>query len=103
MASAAVIQVHCIDGVPGRPQTFTEIDGVLDCEHGEESRDQSPIRSRSSHWRNSPLKPMLSAIWKLEMTHRSICLPDFRQFRRFADTPSWIGRDEKQTGRARRV
>ena len=24
----------------------------------------------------SPLKPMLSAIWKLEMTHRSICLPD---------------------------
>ena len=24
------------------------------------SRDQSPIRSRSSHWRNSPLKPMLS-------------------------------------------
>ena len=40
------------------------------------SRDQSPIRSRSSHWRNSPLKPMLSAIWKLEMTHRSICLPD---------------------------
>ena len=23
-------------------------------------RDQSPIRSRSSHWRKSPLKPMLS-------------------------------------------
>ena len=38
--------------------------------------DQSPIRSISSHWRNSPLKPMLSAIWKLAMTHRSICLPD---------------------------
>jgi hypothetical protein len=24
-----------------------------------------------------PLKPMLSAIWKLEMTQRSISLPDF--------------------------
>ena len=47
-------------------------------------RDQSPIRSRCSHWRNSPLKPMLSAIWKLAMTQRSICLPDFRRFRRFA-------------------
>jgi hypothetical protein len=26
--------------------------------------DQSPIRSRSSHWRKPPLKPMLSATWK---------------------------------------
>jgi hypothetical protein len=43
-------------------------------------RDQSPIRSRCSHWRNSPVKPMLSAILKLAMTHRSICFPDFRQF-----------------------
>ena len=25
------------------------------------NRDQSPIRSSCSHWRNSPLKPMLSA------------------------------------------
>ena len=25
-------------------------------------------------------KPMLSAIWKLEMTHRSIRLPDFPAF-----------------------
>ena len=35
----------------------------------------SPTRSRSSHWRNSPLKPMLSAIWKLEMTYtaRFVC------------------------------
>ena len=35
-----------------------------------------PIRSRSAHWRNSPLKPMLCAIWNVENTHRSICLPD---------------------------
>ena len=41
------------------------------------NRDQSPIRSSCSHWRNSPLRPILSAIWKLAMTHRSICLPDF--------------------------
>jgi hypothetical protein len=27
---------------------------------------QSPIRSKCSHCRKSPLKPMLSAIWKLE-------------------------------------
>jgi hypothetical protein len=35
---------------------------------------------------SSPLKPMLSAIWKVEMTQRSICLADtFRRFRMFAD------------------
>ena len=34
------------------------------------------MRSRSSHSRKSPLKPMLSAIWNVEITHRSICLPD---------------------------
>ena len=39
------------------------------------SGSQSPIRNNSSHCRNSPLKPMLSATWKLEMTERSICLP----------------------------
>jgi hypothetical protein len=51
------------------------------------NRDQSPIRSSCSHWRNSPLKPMLSATWKLAITHRSICLPDFpavSQARRYA-------------------
>jgi hypothetical protein len=40
------------------------------------SSSQSPIRNSSSHCRNSRLKPMLSATRKLEMTHRSICLPD---------------------------
>ena len=35
------------------------------------------IRRRSSHWRNSPLKPMLSATWKVDMTLHSICLPLF--------------------------
>ena len=36
---------------------------------------QSPIRSRSSHWRNSPLKPILSAIWNVEkwLSHRDCC------------------------------
>ena len=38
---------------------------------------QSPTRNSSSHCRKSPLKPMLSATWKLAMTHRSIRLPDF--------------------------
>ena len=38
---------------------------------------QSPIRSKCSHCRKSPLKPRLSATWKLEMTHRSIGLPLF--------------------------
>ena len=40
------------------------IDSVPGLEGGEElirSCDQSPIRSRSSHWRKSPVKPMLSA------------------------------------------
>ena len=49
------------------------------------NRDQSPTRSRCSHWRKSSLKPMLSAIRNVEMTQRSIC-QTFRQFRRFADT-----------------
>ena len=43
----------------------------------EESRAQSPMRSRCSHSRKSRLKPMLSAILKLAITHLSICLPDF--------------------------
>jgi CDGSH iron-sulfur domain-containing protein 3 len=34
---------------------------------------QSPIRSKCSHWRKSPLNSMLLASWKVEMTHRSIC------------------------------
>ena len=67
------------------------------------NRDQSPIRSRSSHWRNSPLKPMLSATWKLAMTHRSICLPDFPAVSQPAGSPSWTDKGEKQIGRARRV
>jgi hypothetical protein len=29
------------------------------------------------HWRKSPLKPMLSAIWKLEITRRLSCLRGF--------------------------
>ena len=41
------------------------------------SGSQSPIRNNSSHCRNSPLKPILSTIRNVEMTHRSICLPDF--------------------------
>jgi hypothetical protein len=36
---------------------------------------QSPTRNRCSHWRNSPLNPMLSATRNVEMRHRSICLP----------------------------
>jgi hypothetical protein len=36
------------------------------------AKSQSPTRSRCSHWRNSPLKPTLSSILKLAMTHRSI-------------------------------
>jgi hypothetical protein len=44
---------------------------LSELEGGEElvrRRDQSPIRSRASHWRKSPLKPMLSATLKLEIT-----------------------------------
>ena len=44
--------------------------GLFEADH------YSPTRNKCSHWRKSPLKPMLSAIRKLEMTHRSICLPD---------------------------
>jgi NAD(P)-dependent dehydrogenase (short-subunit alcohol dehydrogenase family) len=36
------------------------------------NKGRNPARCR-----NSPLNPMLSATWKLAMTHRSICLPDF--------------------------
>jgi hypothetical protein len=35
---------------------------LLNRERWQGCRDQSLIRSKSSHWRNSPLKPMLSAI-----------------------------------------
>src|SRR6476619_5356773 len=38
---------------------------------------QSATRKKCSHWRNSPLKPMLSATRKVAMTHRSISLLDF--------------------------
>ena len=48
--------------------------------------------------RNSPLT---HAFGELEMTHRSICLPDFPQFRKFAD-PLRAERDERQIGRVRR-
>jgi hypothetical protein len=37
----------------------------------------SPNRNKCSDLRKSPLKPMLSATWKLEITHRSICFLDF--------------------------
>ena len=43
-----------------------------------ESHDQSPTRNKSSHCRNSPLKPMLPATRKVEMTHRLICFPPCR-------------------------
>ena len=48
---------------------------------------QSSIRSKSSHWRKSPLNPKLSATRKVEIRHRSICLPDFpavSQVRRYS-------------------
>ncbi|HEY5813276.1 MAG TPA: LytTR family DNA-binding domain-containing protein [Terrimicrobiaceae bacterium] len=38
----------------------------------------------------------LSAIWSVERTRRSICLPDFRQFRTFVGIPSGPDRGEKQ-------
>jgi hypothetical protein len=41
------------------------------------SAPHSPIRSECSHWRCSPWKPRLWATGNVEMTHRSICLPDF--------------------------
>jgi hypothetical protein len=46
-----------------------------------------PTRKRCSHWRKSPVNPILSATWKLAMTHRSICLPDLpalSQVRRYS-------------------
>ena len=50
-------------------------------------RSQSPIRSKSSHCRRLPLKPRLSATWKLEMRQRSIC---FRSFPARSQTdPVW--------------
>jgi glycerophosphoryl diester phosphodiesterase len=52
---------------------------LVDCE---ESRDQSPIPQEPSHWRKSPLKPMLSATRKVAMTRRSICLPPCRNGRK---------------------
>ena len=55
---------------------------LVDCE---ESRDQSPIPQEPSHCRKSPLKPMLSAIRNVEMTHRSISSPDF------GSVPVWRG------------
>jgi hypothetical protein len=60
---------------------------LLDCDGVKRYWDQSPIRNRSSHWRNSPLKPMLSAIWKLAMTHARFACRTFRRFRTFADFP----------------
>ena len=44
---------------------------------------------------------MLSATLKLEMTHRSICLPDFPTV--FASSPMFPERGERQIGRARQV
>ena len=41
------------------------------------SNSQSPIRSNCSHCRKSPLKPMLPATWKVEMTHLSMGSPLF--------------------------
>ena len=44
---------------------------------GSATRDQSPIRRRSSHWRNSPFKPTLSATLECRdhATARSACHP----------------------------
>jgi hypothetical protein len=41
------------------------------------AKSQSPIRNNSSQCRNSPLKPMLSAIRNVEITQRSISLLGF--------------------------
>ena len=61
MASARGIRKH-----------WGKLKDLLDDERG---RFQTPIRRMCSHWRNSSLKP-LSATWNVEMTQRSICLPD---------------------------
>ena len=39
---------------------------------------------------------MLSATWKLEMTHRSICLPLFPARRRLSDIPGATGKDGRK-------
>ena len=46
---------------------------------------------------------MLSAIWKLEMTHRSISLPDFPAVSTPADILSGTDTGGRQIGRARPV
>jgi hypothetical protein len=66
-----------------------------------ETRCQSLIRSRCSHWGNSPLKTRLSAIWKLTMTHARFACRTSRLFRTFAGTLSATDRGEKQIGRVR--
>jgi hypothetical protein len=53
--------------------------------------DQSPIRGRSFQRRKSPLKPILAAIQKLAMTHRSkLACRTSQQFRTFVGTPCGI-------------
>ena len=47
-----------------------------------DKRDRSPIGSRSSYWRNSPLNPMLSAIRKLAMTRASSSPSGFDRYPR---------------------
>ena len=59
MASAWTFSAFAIDG-ERTSANIHGIDGVVNWRE-EESRDQSPIRRRSSHCRNSPLKPRLSA------------------------------------------
>ena len=54
-----------------------------------DNRDQSPISKRCSHWRKSPLKPMLSATRKLAMTHRSISSLDFGSVAVWGEGLAW--------------
>ena len=68
--------------------------GLFEADH------YSPTRNKCSHWRKSPLKPMLSAIRKLEIIARSACrscLP----VRKLNGSPCASGRGESRTCRAR--
>jgi hypothetical protein len=58
--------------------------------------DHSPIWSRCSHWRKSPLKPKLSAIWNADYTAFDALtrLPDLPAVSDACDTLCGIARDE---------
>jgi hypothetical protein len=65
-------------------------------------RALSANTSSSSHLRESPLQSNLSAIWSVERTRRSFCLPDFPEVSSVG-TPSGPDRGERPTDRVRRV